>query len=47
MTIPHKPLGSSDAQTLAPDLHSLQRTELVLGENPLEQRVGDVGGALL
>ena len=47
VTIPHEPLGSSDAQTLAPDLHALQRTEPVLGEDPLEQWVSDVGGALL
>ena len=47
MTVPHEPLGGSDAQTLAPDLHPLQLAEPVLGEDPLEQGVRDVWGPVL
>ena len=44
MTVPDEPLRSSDAQTLAPDLHRLETTELVLLKDLNEQGVCDVGG---
>ena len=46
-TVPDKPLGGNDTETLAPDLHHLHTAKLVLFEDSPEQGIRDIWGCFV